>query len=234
MIPAPPVTVARSTPPHEHPGGAGHPAGSPRLDPLLLDLAARWRGQTVGLYGGSFNPAHDGHAHVAENALKRLGLDAVWLLVSPGNPLKAAHGMAPFGDRLASARRLAARHCRLAASNAEARLGTRHTLDTITALQARLPHTRFVWLMGADSAAQFHRWYRWQALAKRLPIAIFDRPSYTLSGQRGALARRFPAARTRPSRLVRMAAPAWSFIIMPRHAASATGIRHRDPAWLAR
>ncbi len=133
--------------------------------------------KSVGLLGGSFNPAHDGHRHISVEALRRLGLDEVWWLVSPLNPLKAADGMAPLAARLASAKHIA-NHRRIHVTDLEIRLETRFAVDTVAALQRRYPEVRFIWLMGADNLAQFHRWSRWRRLAARVPIAVFARPGY--------------------------------------------------------
>jgi len=125
----------------------------------------------VGLLGGSFNPAHEGHRHVAELARRRLRLDQVWLLVSPGNPLKPVAGMAPLAERLASARRLADGR-RIVATAIEADLGTRYTADTLAALRQRFPRVHFVWLMGADNLVQLPRWRHWLRIAAAMPFAV--------------------------------------------------------------
>ncbi|WCL53883.1 nicotinate-nucleotide adenylyltransferase [Gimibacter soli] len=196
--------------------------------------AARARGRTIGLYGGSFNPAHDGHSHIAKAALTRLGVDEVWLMVSPGNPLKdAASDMAPFPERLKSAGRIA-RPPRMRATDIEKRLGTRFTADTIEALKARMPLTRFVWLMGADNMASFDRWQRWTEIPHAVTIAIFDRPGYARHRHGGRIARRFGRFLVKPQRLVRARPPAWCFVTLPRHPASASAIRRQSgPKWYA-
>ncbi|MCB2099270.1 MAG: nicotinate-nucleotide adenylyltransferase [Rhodobacterales bacterium] len=184
---------------------------------------------SVGLLGGSFNPAHAGHRHISLLALDRLGLDAVWWLASPQNPLKDAGDMAPLARRLAGARAVAA-HPRIRVTDVEARLGTRFTADTLAALQARYPATFFVWLMGADNLAQIPRWQRWTRVFERAPVAVFDRPTYAIGALSGKAAQRYArhriperAART----LARRMAPAWCFLHIPLHAASATHIRAR-------
>lgn len=135
-------------------------------------------GRRVGLLGGSFNPAHRGHRRISLAALRALGLDEVWWLVSPGNPLKAdAPDMAALAARLASARRMA-RRAPIRATAIEARLGTRYTVETLRALRRRYPRTRFVWLMGADNLVQFHRWRDWRGIARTMPIAVIARPGY--------------------------------------------------------
>ena len=152
-------------------------------------------GLRIGLLGGSFNPAHSGHLYVSETALKRLKLNSVWWLVSPGNPLKNETGMAPLAKRLESAARLAAHEPHIHVSALEARLGTRYTIDTVSALQRRFPHVQFVWLMGSDNLAQFSRWRRWQELALKIPIAVVQRPGSILASLNAPLIRRFGAAR---------------------------------------
>jgi len=187
--------------------------------------AARARGRTIGLYGGSFNPAHAGHAHVAKAALARLGLDEIWLLVSPGNPLKdAATDMAPFEKRLQSARSIGNRF-RIRATDIEARLGTRFTVDTLEALQKHLPKTRFVWLMGADSMGSFHRWHRWADIPRAVAIAIFARPGYARVRHGGGISRRFGQFQVKPQRLAHARPPAWCFVTLHKHPASASAIR---------
>ncbi|MCC7273020.1 MAG: nicotinate-nucleotide adenylyltransferase [Alphaproteobacteria bacterium] len=204
----------------------GAPASPPPPDRLAALAPGRRR---IGLLGGSFNPAHDGHRHLSLWAMRRLGLDAVWWLVSPQNPLKPAAGMAPLRERLAGARR-AARHPRIRPTDVERALGTIYTADTVRALRRRFPRTRFVWLMGADNLRQIPRWDRWAQIFAALPVAVFDRPSYALGALSGKAARRYArervparAARTLPDR----PPPAWTFVRIPLHPASATRIRSR-------
>lgn len=184
----------------------------------------------VGLLGGSFNPAHAGHRHIAELALKHLGLDEVWLLVSPGNPLKKKDGMAPLAARLASAE-AQARHPRIRATTIERELGTRFTADTLATLVRRFPRTEFVWLMGADNLRQLPQWERWSTIFNTVPIAIFARPSYSTKALAGKAAHRFSTARQRPrngaARLASRKPPAWVFMHTRLHPASATSIRER-------
>ena len=135
----------------------------------------------IGLLGGSFNPAHGGHRHISLAAIDALGLDEVWWLVSPGNPLKEGKSdMAPFEARLASAR-LNARRAPIRVSDFEARIGTRYTIDTVAELRLRYPRHRFIWLMGGDTVAQFHQWKDWRKLVESLPIAVISRPGYDRS-----------------------------------------------------
>ncbi len=150
------------------------------------------KGLTIGLLGGSFDPAHGGHLHVSLTALRRLGLDYVWWLVSPGNPLKAAP--AAFEKRLAGARAMA-RHPRLIVTDIEKQLGTRYTNDTVTALQQRFPDVNFVWLMGSDNLKEFHRWRNWRKIADRLPLVVVQRPGSILAAMNAAPIRRFGKSR---------------------------------------
>ncbi len=201
---------------------------------VLRHEAALRRGQNIGLYGGSFNPAHEGHIHVAKEALKRLGLDEVWFLVSPGNPLKPDTGMAPFNERHKSITQLAGSHPRLKVRSFERKLGTRYTADTINALKSELPHTNFVWLMGADSLADFDKWRNWENITETVPIAVFDRSGYALSGFRSGLAQQYARFSVTPKQLTRYQAPAWTFVTIPRHPGSATDIRsQKGDNWYA-
>jgi len=187
----------------------------------------------VGLLGGSFNPAHRGHRALSLAAIDALGLDEVWWLVSPGNPLKAAEGMAPFAARLASARRQA-RRSRIRVSDFEAREGTRFTVDTIGLLVRRRPGIRFIWLMGEDTLPDFHRWKAWRRLATLVPIAVLARPGY---GDEARAARAMGWLRhfVRPSTMARQwaswSAPAIIFLRLPPDPTSATRLRALDPDW---
>ncbi|CAA7618768.1 nicotinate-nucleotide adenylyltransferase [Magnetospirillum sp. UT-4] len=186
------------------------------------------RNVRIGLLGGSFNPAHGGHRFVAETALTRLGLDQVWLLVSPQNPLKAAAGMAPLADRLDSARRVCAGHPRLLATAIETALGTRYTADTLARLATRFPRARFVWLMGADNLVQMARWDRWRRIFAAVPVAILARSPYSQRAMAAKAARRmgrYRLAEGRARGLAGMAPPVWTFFHTRLHPASATAIR---------
>ena len=188
------------------------------------------RGLRIGLLGGSFNPAHDGHRHISLVALERLRLDQVWWLVSPQNPLKPEQGMAPFSERLNNARNIA-RHPRIRVTDIENRLGTRYTAQTVKRLQQRYPSIRFVWLMGADNLLQIPRWRSWQAIFHALPIAILDRGPYSnfyraMAGQAAQKFKHFRVPQRRAHRLADMDAPAWVYLRdMKQHPASATRIR---------
>ncbi|MFP6746938.1 MAG: nicotinate-nucleotide adenylyltransferase [Alphaproteobacteria bacterium] len=183
----------------------------------------------IGLLGGSFNPAHEGHRHISLLALQQLRLDQVWWLVSPQNPLKPQAGMAPFAHRLAGAKAMA-RHPRIRASDLEARLGTRFTVDTLAALRRRRPRHAFVWLMGADNLVQLPRWRRWREIFESMPLAIFNRAGPDQDGGHRALAgpaaARFARYRIpRPAELPLTPPPAWCFLFSRLHAASSTAIR---------
>ncbi len=183
-------------------------------------------GQVVGLFGGSFDPPHSGHLHLSREALKRLGLDQLWWLVSPGNPLKR-HPPAPLTDRLAAARRMAC-HPRITITDIEARLGTRATADTLAALQHRYPGVRFVWVMGADNLAGLHRWGNWHEIMARVPVAVFARPGQRMAALTARAARQYASARL-PERAARMlgraAPPAWIYLDMPMRRDSSTALR---------
>jgi nicotinate-nucleotide adenylyltransferase len=180
----------------------------------------------IGLLGGSFNPAHEGHRHVSLEALKRLRLDEVWWLVAPQNPLKPIAGMAPFAERLKQAAMLA-HDRRIRVLDIEARLGTHYTADTLVALQVLFPRQHFVWLMGADNLAQIRYWRRWRSIFSRVPVAVFARPTYCLRALAALAAKRFARRRIRPParRLARLRPPAWVFLPVKLDPSSATAIR---------
>jgi nicotinate-nucleotide adenylyltransferase len=189
-------------------------------------------GLKVGLLGGSFNPAHEGHRLVSTMSMRQLGLDQVWWLVSPQNPLKPESGMAPLDERLEGARE-AADHPRIIITDIENQLGTRYTVDTVHALQQRFRDVRFVWLMGADNMIQLPKWSKWHELVDTIPIAIYPRPGFTLK------ARLSPAASTYRSAwldgsdaalLSSLAAPALCFLEGPQDSISATSIRQSATA----
>ncbi len=187
---------------------------------------AAGRGQVVGLLGGSFDPAHDGHVHITRAAMTRFQLDRVWWLVSPGNPLKK-QGPAPIDKRLAAAREVM-RHPRVTITDIERRLGTRYTAQTIAALQARYPTVRFVWLMGADNLVQFDRWQNWRGIMDSVPVGVLARPGDRLAARVSKAARVYRGAQLlgRQSELIgTVAAPAWCFVNLPLNDASSTAIR---------
>ena len=179
----------------------------------------------IGLLGGSFNPAHEGHYAMALYALKRLGLDEIWWMVSPQNPLKPVEGMAPFEKRLADTKALA-RHPRFVVTDIESKLHTRYTVDTLLALKRRYPATKFVWLMGADNLKQVALWRHWPTIFKLAPVAIFRRPGYALNGK---AVKRFSSGRKNPrvgGRLATMHPPAWVVLDNRLNLMSGTEMRH--------
>ncbi|MFZ3581809.1 nicotinate-nucleotide adenylyltransferase [Loktanella sp. DJP18] len=184
------------------------------------------RGQVVGLLGGSFDPAHAGHVHITQAALKRFGLDRVWWLVSPGNPLKP-QGPAPLETRLKMARKVM-QHPRVTVTGIEAHLGTRYTARTLRALMARYPGVRFVWLMGADNLVQFHQWQDWRWIMDHVAVGVLARPGDRLAARFSPAARTYRMARI-PShaaaRLGRAAPPAWSFVNLPLNGLSSSALR---------
>lgn len=200
------------------------------VDAAALAMPPAQPGMRIGLFGGSFNPPHEGHLLVAETARRRLGLDKVWWMVTPGNPLKDHGKLRPIGERLAAVRALApGRHSVPTAFEARHRI--RYSADTVALLRRRHPGVHFVWIMGADSLASFHRWQDWQEIATSLPIAVVDRPGSTLSVLSAVtpqvLARfRLPetAARALPLRRP----PAWVFLHGPRSTVSSTLLRRQN------
>lgn len=185
-------------------------------------------GQVIGLLGGSFDPPHEGHVHITREALKRFGLDRVWWLVSPGNPLKAS-GPAAIDRRLSRARALM-EHPKVEITDIEARIGTRYTAETLAALGALWPKARFVWLMGADNLAQFHRWERWERIMETTPVGVIARPGDRLPARTSKAAARYRAYRlpAHSSRMLgRASAPAWCFVNIPMRDISSSDIRAR-------
>ena len=201
---------------------SGLPASSP-----YLRMPATAPGMAVGLFGGSFNPPHAGHALVAEIALRRLALDRLWWMVTPGNPLKSTRELAPLDKRIALSETIKPGP-KVQVTAFEAAYHVRYTADTLALIKARNPDTNFVWIMGADNLRDFHKWQRWQAIARTFPIAVIDRPGATLSFLSARLAKTFAEARvdeTDAPRLARMRAPAWTFIHGPRSTLSSTQLR---------
>ncbi len=183
-------------------------------------------GQAVGLLGGSFDPAHPGHVHITLEALKRFRLDQVWWLVSPGNPLKA-HGPAPLDRRMAAAREVM-QHPRVKISDFEARIGTKYTARTLRTLTGRHPRVRFVWLMGADNLASFHRWQDWQWIMESVPVGVLARPGDRISARFSPAAARYERYRLRGREaglLARSEPPAWCFVNLPLRDVSSSRIR---------
>ena len=188
----------------------------------------------IGLLGGSFNPAHRGHRRISLHALRALGLDEVWWLVSPGNPLKeGATDMAPFEARFASAERIA-RGAPIRVSDFEAREGTRYTIDTVKALKRRCPDQQFIWLLGSDTLRDFHKWRDWRGLAREVPIAVIRRPGYDSLAQAARAMgwlRRFVRPSGQANRWTQWSAPAIFMLRLPPDTTSSTAIRAHDPNW---
>jgi nicotinate-nucleotide adenylyltransferase len=193
-------------------------------------------GPITGLLGGSFNPAHGAHRKVTLFAIEALGLDETWWLVSPRNPLKPKAGMAPLAARVRSARAMA-RRAPIRVTAIERELGTRYTIDTLRALKRRYPRRRFVWLMGADNLAQFHRWKDWRAIARTMPIAVIARPGYdadAFASPAMAWLRRYRLPASSLNNRLEWSAPALIALRFDPDPRSATELRQADPQWAAR
>jgi nicotinate-nucleotide adenylyltransferase len=198
-----------------------------RSIPEHLKVPAVAPGMRIGLLGGSFNPAHAGHLHISRVALARLGLGQVWWLVSPGNPLKNVSKLPDLQTRVAAAREIA-HHPRIAVTGFEGALGSGYTIDTIRFLQRRYRQVHFVWLMGADNLAEFHRWRAWEELFRRVPIAVLDRPGFRLKARASKAAQRFASAAIDESDaagLALMRPPAWTLLTIPLSKLSSTALR---------
>jgi len=191
----------------------------------------------IGLLGGSFNPAHRAHRRVSLGAMRALGLDEVWWLVSPGNPLKeGAADMAPFEARLASAKRMA-RGRRIRVSDFERRETTRYSVDTVRKLKLRRPQDRFIWLLGSDTLPNFHKWRNWRGLAREVPIAVIRRPGYDSTAHAARAMgwlRGFVHPSSQAKHWTEWSAPAILFLRLPPDPTSATAIRAQDPHWYRR
>lgn len=189
-------------------------------------------GMTIGLFGGSFNPPHQGHLLVTETAIRRLELDQLWWIVTPGNPLKDTSGLPPLADRIAWSEAIN-NDPRVKVTAFEASHQVRFTADTLAIVQRYNPDVRFVWIMGADNLANFHRWQNWRDIALTFPIAVVDRPGSTLSYLSSKMAKTFDYARLDESDaalLPTLPAPAWTFLHGPRSPVSSTAIRNGDNA----
>jgi nicotinate-nucleotide adenylyltransferase len=183
----------------------------------------------IGLFGGSFNPAHAAHRAVTLLAMKRLGLDRIWWIVSPGNPLKDTRDLPPLAERVAAARTLA-RHPRICVTDIEAQVDTRYSIDTLRLLLGRCPGVRFVWLMGVDNFLNFHRWRAWRAMFELTPIAVVDRGATKLGALAAPAAQAFRSARLaeREARLLPgRKPPAWVFLHGLKSPVSSTTLRAR-------
>lgn len=207
-------------------------ASFPDVEPRYLRMPHAPRGLAVGLFGGSFNPPHAGHALVSEIALRRLRLDQLWWMVTPGNPLKSTKELAPLAERIHLSEAIA-RDPRIKVTAFEAAHHVRYTADTLALVKARNPGVDFVWIMGADSLRDFHLWQRWREIVMTFPIAVIDRPGSTLSFLSSVVAKTFDHARRDEAdapRLARMTPPAWTFIHGPRSSLSSTAIRREAAA----
>ena len=194
----------------------------------MLTCPGPANGLSIGLLGGSFNPAHQGHMHVAETAMRAIGLDWVWWLPARGNPLKADHG--EYDARYRSAAAFADRRPRMRVSDIERRMGLTYSIDTIAVLQAAAMSARFVWLMGADSLANFHLWKRWEDIARTVPIAVVARPGFERAALSAPFVQRFAADRLRASdakALPFATTPAWIYLPAPLNSLSSTELRSR-------
>jgi len=201
----------------------------PNIFPALK-VGENWQGKKIGLLGGSFNPAHEAHLEISLEALDRLGLDAVWWLVSPQNPLKGTEDMAAFEDRMQSARTMA-RDPRIYVSDLESHLGTKYSADTLAALLPRLPDSHFVWLMGADNLIQFPQWKDWEKIVKIVPFAIFDRPRYSEDAEKGLVATRYEYCRLNESdarELIHHKPPKWVYCTGTENPLSSTLLRQKS------
>jgi nicotinate-nucleotide adenylyltransferase len=198
-----------------------------RFGSAAASLPAAARGQRIGLLGGSFNPPHAAHRQISQIALSRLGLDRVWWIVTPGNPLKEHGELKPQAERIAAARAVAQDN-RIVITGFEADLPSRFTAATLTVLRRRRPDVRFVWIMGADCLADFHRWQHWRDIFALMPIAVIDRPSWHLKALSSRAARTFAADRW-PARcargLIEATPPAWTLITGPLSTLSSTELR---------
>ncbi len=185
-------------------------------------------GQRIGLLGGSFNPAHEGHRNISLAALKRLNLDCIWWIVSPGNPLKSHGDLASFDDRVEHARKVS-EHGRILVTDFEASLPTPFTSSTLAFLNARHKNVNFIWLMGADNLAQIHLWKNWRSIFDQVPVAVFDRPGYRHRARASVAAQSYSWALVDESDaagLALMEAPAWTFLSVRLSAISSTELRN--------
>jgi nicotinate-nucleotide adenylyltransferase len=190
-------------------------------------------GMRIGLLGGSFNPPHDAHRAISLFAIKRLKLDRVWWLVTPGNPLKEQGALRDLEERAEAARKMAG-DPRIDISCLESVIGTRYTVDTITYLRRRVPGLRLVWIMGADNLAQFHRWQNWRRIASEVPIAVIDRPPQSFRALAAPAAQalaRYRLPENQAGRLAELRAPAWVFLTGMKLNLSSTGMRNPDGSW---
>jgi nicotinate-nucleotide adenylyltransferase len=200
--------------------------------PGITELPTHAPGMRVGLFGGSFNPAHEGHRMVAVQCLKRLALDAVWLLASPGNPLKQNHNLAPLVDRVKATRALMA-HPRIEVTGFEAEHGFRYSFDTLSFLRESCRGVKFVWIMGADNMVQFERWERWRDIADLMPIAVYARPGSlhrATASKAATVLKAFRIPENEAETLADRDPPAWVYLRGVMSGQSSTAIRARAAA----
>ncbi|SDR22889.1 nicotinate-nucleotide adenylyltransferase [Pseudovibrio sp. Tun.PSC04-5.I4] len=202
------------------------------VPPSWLRLPYAADGNRIGLFGGSFNPPHPGHFLVAETALRRLELDQIWWLVTPGNPLKSRHELTSLEERVCATKALA-RHPRMKVTAFEAVLGTSYTASTLKSLRRIRPRLNFVWVMGADNLANFHHWQNWQSIIEGVPVAIVDRPKATLSSLSARVCQRYAFAQIKEEsarQLPECKAPCWTILHGPLDETSSTLLRDRGHA----
>jgi nicotinate-nucleotide adenylyltransferase len=202
---------------------------------VVKTIPIHTNGMRIGLLGGSFNPPHIAHRAISLFAIKRLKLDRMWWLVTPGNPLKDNGALHELEERAQAARQMAS-DPRIDVSCLESVIGTRYTVDTINYLRRRVSGLRFVWIMGADNLAQFHRWQNWQRIASQMPIAVIDRPPSSFRALAAPAARalaRYRVPENEAGRLADLRAPAWVFLTGLKMNRSSTGLRNQDGSWRA-
>lgn len=202
-------------------------ANNAQADFLRIPVAGD--GQRIGLFGGSFNPPHEGHLNLCDLAFKRLELDQIWWMVTPGNPLKDTSGLPPLEERITLCRKLA-KDPRIRITGFEASYKIRYTADTVRLIKKLRPRQKLVWLMGADNLAGFHKWQDWRSIANMVPIAVIDRPGSTLSyrSARAALTLwRHRIDEEDASLIAGLKPPAWTFLHGPRNTLSSTALRER-------
>jgi nicotinate-nucleotide adenylyltransferase len=198
-----------------------------KVPPAKLNPPPAFAGMTIGLLGGTFDPPHAGHVHISQVALRRLGLDRLWWLVTPGNPLKTRGDVASFAKRLDAAQRLA-RHPRIDVTGFEASRGSAYTADMLAFLTRRNPGTRFIWVMGADNLVAFHQWRHWRDILEQVPVAVIDRPGYRYAARAGIAAQCYAGAYVDESDangLFRYQPPAWTFLSAPLSELSSSELR---------
>lgn len=189
-------------------------------------MAVSGHGKKIGLLGGSFNPAHSGHVYISEQALELLGLDEIWWLVSPQNPLKEKYEMAAFAERMQQAVQAASACKRIIVSDFEAHSNTVYTYDTICRIKALYPNNNFVWLMGADNLLQFPKWHRWRDIMQSIAIAVFNRDNSKIKALSGEVANEFAARKINYAiKLIHSVPPAWAFLDIRTHPLSSTKLR---------